>query len=183
MDGNAATIGYARVSTDDQNLYFQMDVLLQAKVGQAQIYADLASGKSRGRQELNNCLKALCGADTLVIWRLDRLGRSVADLVAITSDLELRGIGLESLTEKIDTGSAAGKLVFHVFAAMAEFERNVIRERTMAGLNSARACGRSGGRKPALNQKQIAEVKKLATDRAIPIDRIAAMYGISRTTL
>lgn len=176
-------IGYARVSTDDQNLDLQMDALQQARVNQAQIYADRVSGKSRDRQELNNCLKALRGGDTLVIWRLDRLGRSVADLVAITSDLELRGIGLESLTEKIDTSCAAGKLVFHVFAAMAEFERNLIRERTMAGLISARARGRSGGRKPALNQKQIAEVKKLAADQIIPIDRIASMYGVSRTTL
>lgn len=176
-------IGYARVSTDDQNLDLQMDALLQAKVNQSQIYADRVSGKNIDRPELNNCLKALRDGDTLVIWRLDRLGRSVADLVALTSDLEQRGIGLESLTEKIDTSSASGKLVFHVFASMAEFERNVIRERTIAGLSAARARGRSGGRKPMLNQKQIKEMKKMASDRTIPINRIAAMYGISRTTL
>ena len=123
-------IGYARVSTDDQNLDLQRDAL--QKTGCALIYEEAASGKSADRPELEQCRKALRAGDTLVVWRLDRLGRSLPDLVQIVADLEQRGIALESLTEKIETSSAAGKLVFHVFAALAEFERNLIRERTQA---------------------------------------------------
>lgn len=174
-------IGYARVSTDDQNLDLQRDALARAKC--ATIYEETASGKSAGRPELEHCLKALRSGDVLVVWRLDRLGRSLPDLVTIVSELEQQGIGFESLTEKIETGSAAGKLVFHVFAALAEFERNVIRERTRAGLAAARARGRVGGRKRSLDDKQIREIRTLLRDPAISVTDVAKRYGVSRTTL
>jgi DNA invertase Pin-like site-specific DNA recombinase len=174
-------IGYARVSTDDQNLDLQRDAL--TKAGCVSIYEETASGKSVGRPELDHCLKALRAGDVLVVWRLDRLGRSLPDLVSIVSDLEKQGIGFESLTEKIETGSAAGKLVFHVFAALAEFERNLIRERTQAGLAAARARGRKGGRKPSLDDKQIREIRALLRDPSIAVTDVAKRYGVSRTTL
>ncbi len=119
----------------------------------------------------------------LVVWRLDRLGRSLPDLVQIVAELERDGIGFESMTEKIETGSAAGKLVFHVFAALAEFERNLIRERTHAGLAAARARGRKGGRKPSLSPQQVREIKALLRDPSIPVTAIAGRYGVSRTTI
>jgi DNA invertase Pin-like site-specific DNA recombinase len=128
-------------------------------------------------------LKALRTGDVLVVWRLDRLGRSLPDLVKIIADLERQDIGFESLTEKIETGSAAGKLIFHVFAALAEFERNVIRERTQAGLSAARARGRVGGRKPSLDEKQKREIRALFRDPSITVKDVAKRYGVSRTTL
>ena len=174
-------IGYARVSTDDQHLDLQRDALTQA--GCSVIYAEAASGKTATRPELEQCRKALRAGDTIVVWRLDRLGRSLPDLVRIVADLELRGIGFESLTEKIETGTAAGKLVFHVFAALSEFERSLIRERTQAGLAAARARGRSGGRKPKLDDKQVREIKALLRDPDIQVADVARRYGVSRTTL
>jgi DNA invertase Pin-like site-specific DNA recombinase len=174
-------IGYARVSTDDQNLSLQIDAL--KKAGCNLIYEEKASGKNTSRVELEHCLKALRPDDTLVVWRLDRLGRSLQDLVKIVNELKQAGIGFESITEKIDTTSASGTLTFHVFAALSEFERNLIRERTHAGLAAARARGRSGGRKPKLDSKQIKEIKALLRDSSIPVSDIAKRYGISRTTL
>ena len=119
----------------------------------------------------------------MIVWRLDRLGRSLPDLVQIVAELEQKGIGFESITERIETGSAAGKLVFHVFAALAEFERNLIRERTNAGLAAARARGRAGGRKPKLDEKDVKEIRALWRDKSIPVADIARRYGVSRTTL
>jgi DNA invertase Pin-like site-specific DNA recombinase len=174
-------IGYARVSTDDQHLDLQRDAL--HKAGCLIIYEEKASGKQARRVELENCLKALRAGDTLVVWRLDRLGRSLPDLVKIVGELEQAGIGFESLTEKIETESATGKLVFHVFAALAEFERNLIRERTRAGLMAARARGRSGGRKPKLDEKDVREIRALWSNKNIPVSDIARRYGVSRTTL
>jgi DNA invertase Pin-like site-specific DNA recombinase len=174
-------IGYARVSTDDQNLDLQRDALHLA--GVESIYEETASGKSAGRLELEHCLKALRSGDTLVVWRLDRLGRSLPDLVRIIAELEDKGIGFESIAEKIETASAAGKLVFHVFAALAEFERNLIRERTRAGLAAARARGRAGGRKPKLDARQIREIRRLMSDPTIPVSQIADRYKVSRTTI
>lgn len=174
-------IGYARVSTDDQNLDLQRDALLKAGCGT--IYEEAASGKSADRPELEQCRKALRAGDTLVVWRLDRLGRSLPDLVQIVAELEQRGVGFESLTEKIETDSAAGRLVFHVFAALSEFERNLIRERTQAGLAAARARGRAGGRKPKLDDKQVREIRRLMTDPTIPVSQIAKSYKVSRTTI
>lgn len=174
-------IGYARVSTDDQKLDLQRDALHLS--GVQSIYEEMASGKAAGRPELDHCLKALRVGDTLVVWRLDRLGRSLPDLVRIVVELEEKGIGFESITEKIETASATGKLVFHVFAALAEFERNLIRERTQAGLAAARARGRAGGRKPKLDARQIREIKRLMSDPSIPISQIAERYQVSRTTI
>ena len=144
-------MGYARVSTNDKNLDLQRDCLIRS--GCTTIYEETASGKSAQRIELEHCRKSLRSGDTLVVWRLDRRGRSLPDLVKIIGELERESITFESLTEKIDTGSASGKLQFHVFAGLAEFERNLIRERTLAGLTAARARGRVGGRKPKLNEK------------------------------
>jgi len=174
-------IGYARVSTDDQHLDLQHDALQQA--GCSVIYEEAASGKSAARPELEQCRKALRAGDTLVVWRLDRLGRSLPDLVQIVAELEQRGVHFESLTERIETGSASGKLQFHVFAALAEFERGLIRERTRAGLAAARARGRSGGRKPKLDDQQVREIKALLRDPDIKVAEVARRYGVSRTTL
>ena len=169
------------MSTDDQHLDLQRDALTQA--GCSVIYEEAASGKNAARPELEQCRKALRAGDTLVVWRLDRLGRSLPDLVQIVADLERQGVGFESLTEKIETGSAAGKLVFHVFAALAEFERGLIRERTQAGLSAARARGRAGGRKPKLDAQQVRQIKVLLRDPDIKVADVARRYGVSRTTI
>jgi DNA invertase Pin-like site-specific DNA recombinase len=173
-------IGYARISTDDQTLDLQRDALKRAKCRQT--YEEQASGKTAARPELEACLKSLREGDTLVVWRLDRLGRSLSDLVRIISDCEQRKIQFESLTEKIETRSPAGRLVFHVFAALAEFERNLIRERTFAGLKAARARGRKGGRPAKLSPKDLKTIRMLLrTD--LPVSEIATRFGIARSTL
>jgi DNA invertase Pin-like site-specific DNA recombinase len=169
------------VSTDDQNLDLQRDAL--ALAGCSVVYEESISGKSADRPELGHCLKALRSGDTLVVWRLDRLGRSLPDLVGIVSRLEQEGVGFESINERIETTSAAGKLIFHVFASLAEFERNLIQERTRAGLAAARARGRKGGRKPSLDDRQVREIKALLRDPEIQAGDVARRYGISRTTL
>lgn len=174
-------IGYARVSTDDQNLDLQRDALKQAGCGT--IYEEAVSGKSRARPEFEQCRKALRAGDTLVVWRLDRLGRSLPDLVQIVAELAEGGVGFESLTEKIETTNASGKLMFHLFAALTEFERNLIRERTNAGLTAARARGRVGGRKPKLDARQISHIKTLMRDPKISVTELARDYGASRTTI
>jgi DNA invertase Pin-like site-specific DNA recombinase len=174
-------IGYARVSTDDQSLALQLDALAMAKC--SQVYKEAASGKTADRIELSYCLKALRAGDTLVVWRLDRLGRSLSDLVKIIADLEHRGVHFESITERIETSSATGKLMFHVFAALAEFERNLIRERTNAGLAAARARGRKGGRSPKLSGKEVDQLRALYQSMAVPVGDLANRFGISRTTL
>jgi DNA invertase Pin-like site-specific DNA recombinase len=174
-------IGYARVSTDDQMLDLQLDALRGGGVDT--IYQEHKSGKNTDRPELENCLKALRSGDALVVWRLDRLGRNLADLIRIVNELELRGVGFESLTEQIDTSSPTGKLVFHVFAALAEFEKNLIRERTMAGLKAARARGRHGGRPQKLSDKDIAMAKLLMADKSNDVSEIAKRFGVHRTTL
>jgi DNA invertase Pin-like site-specific DNA recombinase len=174
-------IGYARVSTDDQTLDLQRDALKRAKCRHT--YEEQASGKNTARPELEACLKALRKGDTLVVWRLDRLGRSLRDLIQLTQDLQGRGIGLESLTEKIDTVSTTGKLVFHVFAALAEFERNLIRERTLAGLKAARARGRNGGRPKKLSPKELKAIRTLLRSNEVPVQDIAAQFKVNRSTL
>lgn len=174
-------IGYARVSTDDQTLDLQRDALKRAKC--REVYEEQASGKSTGRPQLESCLKSLREGDTLVVWRLDRLGRNLADLVRLIAELEERKINFESMTEKIETVSPAGRLVFHVFAALAEFERNLIRERTMAGLSAARARGRTGGRPSKLSVKEIKTIRGLLKSAEMPVAEIAARFGIARSTL
>ena len=174
-------IGYARVSTDDQQLDLQRDALQQA--GCVTLYEDVASGKNTARPDLAACLKALRTGDTLVVWRLDRLGRSLPDLIRIVGDLETKGVAFESLTEKIDTSSATGRLVFHLFGALAEFERSLTRERTHAGLAAARARGRVGGRQPKLDDKQVREIEILKSNPEISVAQILERYQISKPTL
>ncbi len=174
-------IGYARVSTEDQTLDLQKDTLKRAKC--REIYQEQAGGKNTGRPQLEGCLKSLREGDTLVVWRLDRIGRNLADLVRLIAELEQRKINFESLTEKIETRSPAGRLVFHVFAAVAEFERNLISERTVAGLKSARARGRKGGRPAKLSSKEIKTIRALLKTADVPVAEIAARFGIARSTL
>jgi len=174
-------IGYARVSTDYQTLDLQLDAL--KKSGCSLIYEEKASGKSSDRVELKNCLKALRSGDTLVVWRLDRLGRSLSDLIRIVTDLEGRGVSFESLTEKIDTGSATGRLVFHIFGSLAEFERTLTLERIRAGLEAAKARGRKGGRPRKLDEKAMKEIRALLNDPEIRPADVARRYGVSRSTL
>jgi DNA invertase Pin-like site-specific DNA recombinase len=174
-------IGYARVSTDDQKLNLQQDALHTA--GCEKIFEDYLSGARATRPGLTSALEMARSGDTLVVWRLDRLGRSLKDLIQLTETLKQRSIGLQSLQELIDTTTSSGQLIFHLFGALAEFERNLIRERTNAGLTAARARGRLGGRPKALdlNKRQLAV--KLYNDRQHSIDEICQMMGISKPTL
>lgn len=174
-------IGYARVSTHDQNLDSQLDALQKADC--EQIFQEKITGKSKDRPELLSCLKALRKGDVLVVWKLDRLARSLKDLVEIISDLNEREIGFKSLTEAIDTTSATGRLVFHIFGALAEFEHSLIRERTIAGLDAARARGRKGGRKPSMSEKDIKKAKAMLNDPQITKTEVAKHFGVSRVTL
>lgn len=174
-------IGYARVSTDDQSLDLQKDALQSAGVDQ--IYEEKASARTADRVELGNCLKALREGDTLVVWRLDRLGRSLKDLVSIIEDLGTRGIGFVSLQESIDTTSATGKLIFHIIASLAEFERALTVERVKAGLSAARARGRKGGKPRALSDADMQIVMSLWNDKSISVTSIAERFKISRPAL
>jgi DNA invertase Pin-like site-specific DNA recombinase len=174
-------IGYARVSTEDQTLNLQRDALECAKC--QEIYEEKVTGKNTDRPQLEACLKSLREGDTLIVWRLDRLGRNLADLVVLVAEFERRKINFESLTENIETCSPAGRLVFHVFAALAEFERNLIRERTVAGLKAARARGRKGGRPAKLSAKEINTIRTMLKDTKIPVSEVAARFGIARSTL
>ena len=173
-------IGYARVSTEEQNLDMQRDAL--TKAGCEQIFTDTVSGTKSRRPGLEQALSHLRSGDTLVVWRLDRLGRSLRHLIDTVTDLQERGIGFKSLTESIDTTTSGGKLVFHIFGALAEFEREIIRERTKAGLTAARARGKSGGRPKALTDKQVQMLRKLAADPDNSIEDICKQMGIGRTT-
>ena len=152
-------------------------------VGGRQVYEEKSSGASADRPELGHVLADLRPGDTLVVWRLDRLGRNLPDLVRIVSELQSKGVGFESLTERIDTVTATGELVFHLFASLAQFERNLIRERTRAGLDSARARGRKGGRPPKLGPKEVCEIRVLLRDPDVTVSSIARRYGVSRVTL
>lgn len=174
-------IGYARVSTHDQNLDSQLDALQKADC--EQIFQEKITGKTKDRPELISCLKALRKGDVLVVWKLDRLARSLKDLVEITTDLNQREIGFKSLTEAIDTTSATGRLVFHIFGALAEFEHSLIRERTIAGLDAARARGRKGGRKPSMSENDIKKAKAMLSDPQITKTEVAKHFGVSRVTL
>ncbi|OZC34537.1 MULTISPECIES: recombinase family protein [Marinobacter] len=174
-------IGYARVSTQDQNPELQVDAL--EKAGAEQVFQEKFTGTLRERPELSQCLRTLRKGDILIVWKLDRLARSLKDLVEIVQDLQDRGIGFKSLTESIDTTSSGGRLVFHIFGALAEFERDLIRERTMAGLEAARARGRKGGRKPALSKTDTQKAAAMLLDPKITKTEVAQHFGVSRTTL
>src|SRR5690554_1963039 len=174
-------IGYARVSTQDQNPEFQVDAL--EKAGCEQIFQEKVTGKHRERPELSQCLRTLRAGDVLVVWKLDRLARSLKDLVEIIDDLQKRSIGFKSLTESIDTTNSAGKLIFHIFGALAEFEHSIIVERTKAGIAAARARGRKGGRKPALSESDVKKAAAMLSDPTMTKAEVAAHFKVSRTTL
>lgn len=174
-------IGYARVSTKEQNLDLQLDALKRA--GCLEVYQEKISSRKAQRPELEHALKALRAGDTLVIWKLDRLGRSLSELIKIVADLKDRNIFLESISDKLDTESAMGKLFFQFMAMMAEYERNVIQERTIDGLTAARARGRKGGRPPKLTPKEYREIAALLKSPEVHVQDIAKRYGVSRQTL
>lgn len=177
-------IGYARVSTTDQTLALQQDALEKARC--TKIYTDTASGTKQERKGLEEALSYIREGDTLVVWRLDRLGRSLKHLIETVTALNERKIGFKSITENIDTTTSGGKLVFHIFGALAEFERDIIRERTQAGLAAARARGRRGGRPKAnaLNtSKKVAMAQALYADKNNTINEICKTLNVSRATL
>ncbi|MCZ8272007.1 MAG: recombinase family protein [Beijerinckiaceae bacterium] len=174
-------VGYARVSTLDQNPALQIDALKGA--GCEKLFVEKASGASRDRPELKGALDYVREGDTLVVWKLDRLARSLKQLIETVAMLEARGIGLRSLTESIDTTTAGGRLIFHIFGALAEFERTVIRERTKAGLTAARARGRVGGRPPKLSVDDLKAAKALLGDPTITVADVAKRLGVSPATL
>jgi DNA invertase Pin-like site-specific DNA recombinase len=173
-------IGYARVSTHEQTLNLQRDAL--EKAGCIKIFTDTASGAKTERVGLDEALNYVRKGDILVVWRLDRLGRSLPHLITTMTDLEERGIGFKSLTENIDTTTSGGKLIFHIFGALAEFERNLIRERTQAGLTAARARGKRGGRPKALTVQKRSIAKELY-DTGHPVMDICRTLKISRASL
>lgn len=173
-------IGYARVSGDDQNLDLQIDAL--KKAGCEKICTDRMTGATKERPGLTEAFKFLRAGDTLVVWKLDRLGRSVKGLVELASSLQTQGVQFRSLTDGIDTGSAAGRFFFHVMAALAEMERDLIRERTNAGLQAARARGRLGGRKPKMDESKVSSAKRLL-DSGMSSVEVAKNLGVSRATL
>ncbi len=176
-------IGYARVSTEDQNLDLQRDALKKAGVDPGQIYEEHVSGAKAKRPELTACLRTLREDDTLVIWRLDRLGRSVPDLIKILDQLKAKGTGLRSLSDNFDTTTAMGIMVFHMLATFAQFERDLVSERTKAGLKAARDRGKRGGRPSKLKAKDVRMIKQLLKDKTVTKEEIAKRFGVSRATV
>jgi DNA invertase Pin-like site-specific DNA recombinase len=174
-------VGYARVSTQDQKPELQLDALQVA--GCEKIFEEKASGAQRDRPQLTAAIEYMRAGDTLVVWKLDRLARSIKQLIETVETLEGRGIGFRSITEAIDTTTSGGRLVFHIFAALAEFERSIIRERTMAGLASAKARGRLGGRPPALSAEDLAHARALLRDPEITMEQVAKRLGVVPSTL
>ncbi|PYD61376.1 recombinase family protein [Gluconacetobacter entanii] len=174
-------VGYARVSTQDQNPALQLDALTAA--GCEKVFTEKASGAQRARPELAAALSYMRSRDSLVVWKLDRLARSLPQLIETVATLEDQGIGFRSLTEAIDTTTAGGKLIFHIFGALAEFERSAIRERTRAGLKAARDRGRKGGRPSALSAADVSAAKALLRDPAITVDEVATRLKVSPATL
>jgi DNA invertase Pin-like site-specific DNA recombinase len=175
-------IGYARVSTQDQHLHLQQDALNTA--GCIKIFTDTVSGAKQERKGLEDALNFIREGDILVVWRLDRLGRSLKDLIERLTQLHNRSIGFKSLTENIDTTTSGGKLIFHIFGALAEFERDIIRERTNAGLTAARARGKKGGRpkSPLSEEKRLQLAKQMYENQTIPVDEICKSLHIPRST-
>lgn len=174
-------IGYARVSTEDQSLNLQLDALRAA--GCTRIYRDKLGGASRKRPGLTRALASLRPHDTIVVYRLDRMGRSLADLIALMSQIQAKGGEFQSLTEAIDTSTAGGKLIFHIMGALAEFERRLIAERTTAGLLAAKRRGVRLGKPPKLTPEQIANAKALLAAGTATVRTIAESYGVSRSTM
>ena len=177
-----ALIGYARVSTTEQHLYLQQDALKAA--GCLKIFTDTISGAKSERKGMDEALSYIRGGDTLVVWRLDRLGRSLKDLIERITDLHNRNIGFKSLTENIDTTTSGGKLIFHIFGALAEFERDIMKERTNAGLTAARARGRQGGRPRSSlsDDRKLQMARQMYENKALPVRDICNVLGIQRST-
>lgn len=173
-------VGYARVSTTDQSLNLQKDALLAARC--ERLFTDIASGAKAQRPGLTETLQHCRPGDTLVVWKLDRLGRSLPHLVETVRDLVARGVGFKSLQENLDTTTSSGKLIFHIFASLAEFERDIVRERTHAGLSAARARGRKGGRPKGVDEKKKKAALALKKDLGRTVKEICAIVGISRNT-
>jgi len=173
-------IGYARVSTIDQNLDMQIDALKVA--GCEKIFSDVTSGAKTERVELKKAMEQLRKEDVLVVWKLDRLGRSLKHLIQVVSDLKKQDIGFKSLQESMDTTTNGGKLIFHIFGALAEFERELIRERTMAGLASARSRGRLGGRPKKMDKAKIGIAQTLYDKKTVSVKDICKQLGISKGT-
>ncbi|MCB0651507.1 MAG: recombinase family protein [Saprospiraceae bacterium] len=177
-------IGYARVSTKDQNLSMQIDAL--KKEGCKIIFEEKVTGTKAGRQELRKMIDQLREDDTVIIWKLDRLGRSLRDLVNLVTEIQDKGAGLKSLNDSIDTTTPQGKLTFHLFAALSEFERDIISERTKAGLEAARARGRKGGRPKGLSKEardKAIIAKTLYEQGEMSVSEICKYVGIARSTL
>lgn len=174
-------LGYARVSTSDQDPALQLDALERA--GCLKVFTDKASGALDSRPALDHLLDQLRPGDTLVVWRLDRLGRSLKNLISLVEHLESKQVAFKSLTESIDTTSPGGRLIFAIFGALAEFERSLIQERTRAGLEAARARGRKGGRPPSMTPDKIKLAKSLYDAREHTVEQIASMLGVSRKTV
>ena len=176
-------IGYARVSTQEQSLNLQIDALKKAGCEDRNIYQDTVSGSKSNREGLDQMLMYLRRGDVVVVWKLDRLARSLKHLVELVADFEKRGIGLKSIQENIDTETASGKLFLHIFGALAEFERELIRERTLAGLKAAAERGRKGGRPRLMDDSKIQLAKTLHNEKSIPVAEICKTLGISKGTL
>ena len=174
-------VGYVRVSKREQNPDLQRREL--AAAGCEKIFEERISSREQVRPQLEAALEYCREGDVLVVWKLDRLGRSIKELIGLVNELKDRGVGFRSLRESLDTTTPGGKLVFHVFASIAEFERDVIRERTMAGLEAARARGRKGGRKPVMDERKISLASSLMRDRANSVQDVCETLGISRATL
>jgi DNA invertase Pin-like site-specific DNA recombinase len=173
-------VGYARVSTDEQNLDLQLDALKLA--GCQQLFTDKITGTAKAKEGLSEAIKYLREGDTLVVWKLDRLGRTVKGLVELVEGFQTRGVQFKSITDSIDTSTAAGRFFFHVMAALAEMERELIKERTKAGLTAARARGRMGGRKPKMDISKVESAKQLLNSGMTGKD-VARNLGVSRATL
>jgi DNA invertase Pin-like site-specific DNA recombinase len=178
-------VGYARVSTNGQELKLQLDALAKAGCAKKLVFIDKISGAKSARPGLDDCLRELKEGDTLVVWRLDRLGRSVRHLIDLVEQLHQRGVGFKSICDgAIDTTTASGELIFHIFTALAQFERKLTQERTRAGLEAARARGRLGGRKPMpVNDPRVQTAKKMHSDKSISVPDICKTLRISRATL
>jgi len=177
----AHLLGYARVSTLEQNPDLQVDELTEAVCWK--VWTDHASGALDRRPQLDAVLEQLRPGDTLVVWRLDRLGRSLRHLIEVVTGLDERGVGFRSLRENIDTTTAGGRLVFHLFGALAQFEREIIRDRTVAGLTAARARGRVGGRPSKLTAEQVRQARRMYDARELTVEQIGAVLGVSRTSI
>ncbi|STX84923.1 site-specific DNA recombinase; e14 prophage [Legionella donaldsonii] len=176
-------IGYARVSTDDQNLDLQIDALVKVGCSKKDIYKDKVSGVKTERPGLNECIENLSSGDVLVVWRLDRLGRSMVHLVSLIETLREKNVGFKSLCDgAIDTTTASGELVFNIFSSMAQFERRLIQERTKAGLSAARSRGRKGGR-PKVDVAKIHAAKRMHQDKTLSIEEICKILKVSKPTL